>query len=100
MKKDEFKINFDMPIRGSAITIPMTAIAELHHSEPYYLLRSIEINPSVSGGTKGAVFITELKIRQIKGEQENTWVHCDTGRESELSRSAGLAIEQHMGEAT
>ncbi len=100
MKKDEFKIYFDMPIRGSDITIPMTAIAELHHSEPYYVLRSIEIIPRTAGGQKGAVFIREMKIKQLKGEDENIWVHCDTGRESDLSRSAGLAIEQTNGETT
>lgn len=93
MKKNEFKINFDVPIRGSDILVPMTAIAELHHSDVYYLLRSIEIVPRKDGQTKGDVFIQELKIKQLKGEKESIWVHCDTMRESELSRSAGLAIE-------
>lgn len=93
MKKKEFRISFNMPIRGSDIEVPMTAIAELHHSDPYYLLRSIEITPKKEGNAKGEVFIRELRIKQLKGEKENIWVHCDTGRESELSRSAGLAIE-------
>ncbi|QEC42038.1 hypothetical protein [Pseudobacter ginsenosidimutans] len=93
MKKKEFRINFQMPIRGSDIVVPMTAIAELHHSEPYYLLRSIEIIPVKQDKPKGEIFIRELRIKEIKGEKENIWVHCDTGRESELSRSAGLAIE-------
>ena len=93
MKKKEFRIDFDMPIRGSDIVVPMTAIAELHHSEPYYLLRSIEIISKKQDKSNGEIFIRELKIKEIKGEKENIWVHCDTGRESELSRSAGLAIE-------
>lgn len=93
MKKKEFRINFDMPVRGSDIVVPMTAIAELHHSEPYYLLRTIEIISQKEDSKKGDVFLRELRIKQLKGEKENIWVHCDTGRESELSRSAGLAIE-------
>jgi hypothetical protein len=93
MKKKEFRINFDMPIRGSDIVVPMTAIAELHHSEPYYLLRSIEIISKSENKGKGDVFIREIRIKQVKGEKENIWVHCDTGRESEISRSAGHAIE-------
>ncbi|WP_127132820.1 hypothetical protein [Pseudoflavitalea rhizosphaerae] len=93
MKKKEFRIDFNMPIRGSEIVVPMTAIAELHHSEPYYLLRSIEIIPVKQDKPKGEIFIRELRIKEIKGNNESIWVHCDTGRESELSRSAGLAIE-------
>ncbi|HVK47011.1 MAG TPA: hypothetical protein VM488_04195 [Pseudobacter sp.] len=93
MKKKEFRIYFDMPIRGSDIVVPMTAMAELHHSDVYYLLRSIEITFKRDGNSKGDVLMRELRIKHVKGEKENIWVHCDTGRESDISRSAGLAIE-------
>jgi hypothetical protein len=100
MKKAEFRIHFDMPIRGSDITIPMTAMAELHHSEPHYVLRSVEIITDHPAGEKKTAFVKELKIKRVKEGAENIWVHCDTGRESELSRSAGIAIEQLRGAET
>ncbi|MGN6421063.1 MAG: hypothetical protein ACTHMC_26355 [Pseudobacter sp.] len=93
MKKKEFRIHFDMPIRGSDIVVPMTAMAELHHSDPYYLLRSIEISFKRDDTSKGGVLMKELRIKHVKGEKEDIWVHCDTGRESDISRHAGLAIE-------
>lgn len=97
MKLNEFKINFDMPIRGSNITIPMTATAELHHSEPYYVLRNIEIVKKQPGIETEGVFIRELKIKKRKEGHDTMWLHCDTGRESDLSRSAGRAIEEYSG---
>ena len=86
-----FEIKFDFPVASSNLQISLNATAELHHSEPYYLVRNFYLKDS---GKKGHhSILPDQEIKRIKRDGTPVWVHKDSERESELSLAIGAGIE-------
>ena len=87
-----FEIKFDFPVASSNLKISLNATAELHHSEPYYKVRSF----SLTNGEKNNDYYSLLpdqEIKRIKRNGSYVWVHKDSERESDLSIAIGTGIE-------
>lgn len=91
-----FIIQFDFPLKGSNKVIPITATAELHHSDPYYKVHSIR---SAAGKTPPSHFILpDQEIKKIGEKGKAVWVHKDSGMPTLLSEAMGRAIDEMEGE--
>ncbi|QEC69157.1 hypothetical protein FRZ67_18240 [Panacibacter ginsenosidivorans] len=88
MKTKTFQIQFDYPVTR-AIKLHLQSEVELHHSEPYYIIRNItNIN-----GQKNVSVLFDIRIKAIKGKFGKTrWVHIDSEQESALSKIIGDKI--------
>lgn len=88
-----FEIIFDFPLEHSSHIIPLRAVVELHHSDPYYVVSSFHFQAQspVKGGLS---LLPPVEIKYIKKGSRGCWVHNDSGRESLLSRAIGKAIEK------
>jgi hypothetical protein len=85
MELNAYRITFEFQLRPGK-SIPLTAEAELHHSDPYFVVSNItrtgrESHPSI---------LPDVKIKKASGH----WVHCDSGKESDLSIAIGKAIDE------
>jgi hypothetical protein len=87
-----FEINFEFPVAHSDMTISIRATAELHHSDPYYIIHSFYF-PGSKPGKKNLSLLPVQEIRSLKKGEKRIWVHRDSGRESLLSKALGRAIE-------
>lgn len=87
-----FDIKFDFDLAHSDLSISLTATAELHHSEPYYVIDHFHF-----AGMKpkeGEVsMLPAQEIKQITRGNSKVWVHKDSERESLLSLAIGEAID-------
>ncbi len=92
--KHSFTIHFNYPLADTIIVFKLKADATLHHSDPYYIVNNFKI--AGRNDTKYDV-LPEVKIKKVKeGEEgEPVWVHCDSGRPTELSILLGKEIDQH-----
>jgi hypothetical protein len=86
-----FKIRFQLPLERSTHIITLEAIAQLHHSSPYYIVKAFNY-PDHSSGNHLSL-LPEQKIRQIKEGALTRWVHTDSDKETQLSIAIGEAIE-------
>jgi|GEM_PF-1137498 len=91
-----FEINFDFPVASSNLKISLRATAELHHSEPHYLVRDFYLTDG-EHKTRHSVLPEQL-IRRIKSGSKHAWVHKDSEKESELSIAIGKGIESVLSE--
>ena len=88
-----FEIKFNFPLEHSLHTIALKATAELHHSEPYYVIDGFyfdghkPVKPSLS-------LLPSIQIKYKKIANKGVWVHKDSERESALSQAIGKAIEE------
>jgi len=74
-------------------TIPLKATAELHHSEPYYVIDGFYFDSQFPGQSKLSLLPgIQLKYKKVAGK--GIWVHKDSERESALSQAIGKAIEE------
>jgi hypothetical protein len=93
--KQPFEIKFDFPLAHSEMIFTLKATAEVHHSEPYYVIDNIHVD---SNGHKkqDPSILPQQEIKQIKRGKSKVWVHRDSERESLLSLAAGKAIENKL----
>ncbi len=88
-----FEIKFDFPVASSNLKISLNATVELHHSEPYYLVRNFYLTDNEKEKSHHSI-LPDQEIKRIKRNGIYTWVHKDSERESELSIAIGLGIEK------
>lgn len=89
-----FQIQFDYPFEEIGLSIKLKAEATLHHSDPYYVIQHITLAKQTDSSRD---LLPEIQIEALMVNGKRTWVHTDSKRESELSRVAGEAIDQHSG---
>jgi len=88
MKTKTFQIQFDYSVTRS-IKLQLQSEVELHHSEPYYVIRNITNIHS----EKNVPVLFDIQIKAIKGKFGKTrWVHTDSEQESTLSKIIGDKI--------
>lgn len=92
-----FEINFDFPVASSNLKISLRATAELHHSEPYYLVHKFYLTDSSDDSWRHSV-LPDQEVKRIKRGSEHVWVHKDSRKESELSIAIGKGIESVLNE--
>lgn len=87
---NSFKIDFVFNLDSSAKVLHLQAEVMLHHSSPYYKVSKI----NMLGHTGGIDLLPGLSIKCILVHGRRKWVHTDSGKESNLCRMAGEAIER------
>ena len=92
-----FEIKFDFPVASSNLKISLNATVELHHSEPYYLVRNFYLTDNEKAKSHHSI-LPDQEIKRITRNGLYTWVHKDSERESELSIAIGLGIEKILSE--
>jgi hypothetical protein len=90
-----FEIKFDFPVASSDLKISLNATVEVHHSEPFYVVRDFYLADSEKKNSYHSI-LPDQEIIRIKRNGLYTWVHKDSERESELSIAIGLGIEKVM----
>lgn len=90
-----FEIKFDFPLAHSDLTITLKATAELHHSDPYYVIDAFHFASQKPLKDQVSVLPAQ-EIKRIKRGTSHAWVHRDSDRESLLSIAIGRAIEKEM----
>src|SRR5688572_21969893 len=90
-----FTIQFDFPVAHSTFTVTLNATAELHHSDPYYVVHSFQYSDGNHPNASVSVLPSQ-EIKRIRKDGKLTWVHKDSERESLLSLALGKAIEQSI----
>jgi hypothetical protein len=90
-----FDIQFDFPVEQSGFTVALKAIAQLHHSEPYYVVHSFHLADSRAVRPLPPISILPAQeIKYLSKGDTGSWVHKDSERESMLSLALGKAIEE------
>lgn len=92
-----FEIDFDFPVASSNLKISLRATVELHHSEPYYVVRNFYLSDTAKDAWRHSV-LPDQEVKRIKRDDELVWVHKDSGKESELSIAIGKGIEGKLTE--
>jgi hypothetical protein len=87
-----FEINFDFPVASSNLKISLRATAELHHSDPYYLVHEFYLTDNSKDPGRHSV-LPDQEVKRIKRGNDHAWVHKDSEKESELSIAIGKGIE-------
>jgi hypothetical protein len=88
-----FEINFDFPVASSKLKISLNATAEIHHSDPYFVVHDFYLaNNMKDNGFHSVLPVQEVK--RIFRDNSYLWVHKDSEKESELSIAIGTGIEQ------
>lgn len=91
--KQPFEIKFDFPVAESDLKVSLKATAELHHSDPYFLVSNFYLENYNSIRDHYSI-LPDQEIKRIKRGQSKVWVHRDSERESLLSLEIGAAIEK------
>ena len=87
-----FEIKFDFPVASSNLKISLNATAELHHSEPYFVVQNFYLaNNKIDQGRHS--ILPNQEIKRIKRDGSIVWVHRDSEKESELSLAIGAGLE-------
>ncbi len=87
-----FEIRFDFPLAYSDLTISLKATAELHSSDPYFVVSDFHFTHLCRGSDETSILPAQ-EIKQISSPAGMVWVHKDSEKESLLSRTIGQAIE-------
>jgi hypothetical protein len=90
-----FEIDFDFPVASSNLKIPLMATAEIHHSDPYYVVHDFYVANNKNNKAHHSV-LPDQQIKRIRRNGTFTWVHKDSEKESELSIAIGTAIENAL----
>ena len=90
-----FEISFDFPVALSNLKISLRATAELHHSEPYFVVHDFYQADSLKTAEYHSV-LPEQEIKRVGLNSGYTWVHRDSEREYLLSLALGAAIEKFL----
>lgn len=93
-----FEINFDFPVASTNLKISLKATAEVHHSEPYFVVQDFYLgaNQKKEDDTHSVLPVQEVK--RIKRDGKTLWVHKDSEETSELSIAIGKGIENALTE--
>lgn len=90
-----FAIQFEFPAEHSGFTVAVKATAQLHHSEPYYVVQVFHLADRKSPRPIPPISILPAQeIRSLKKGNTGSWVHKDSERESMLSLAPGKTIEE------
>jgi hypothetical protein len=81
-----YSIAFNFRLDKSNLTIPLTADVEVHHSEPFYVIKNFRTQLQ-----KERSVLPDVRIKKAKG----MWVHCDSDKETTLSIEVGAAIDRY-----
>lgn len=90
-----FEIRFDFPLAHSDLIFSLTAIAEIHHSEPFYSVDHFHFAGAPPAGNDISVLPAQ-QIKQVRRGNTSVWVHKDSERESMLSLAMGKAIDEAL----
>jgi hypothetical protein len=90
-----FKITFDFPVANSDLVVSLTATAQLHHSEPYYVVQDFYFEDANPGKTILSV-LPPQELKTVRRGGAEVWVHRDSERESLLGSRIGKAIEETL----
>ena len=91
-----FKIKFDFPVANSSLTVSLKATAQLHHSDPYYVVEDFYFDEHIPGQSYPSV-LPPQEVKLVWKGKKKVWVHRDSERESLLSEKIGEAIDQATG---
>ena len=81
-----YHIAFDVQIENSTTFVHLSAMAELHHSDHYYLVKDFKM-----GNQQKEIPLPAIAVKKING----IWVHTESGKETLLSDAIGKAIEKN-----
>lgn len=84
MQVDSYTIAFDFLADDGRLKVHLLADVELHHSQPYYIVRNFK---SIGRGTSSG--LPEVRLKR-SGDH---WVHTDSGKVSDLGTAIGRAID-------
>jgi hypothetical protein len=87
-----FEISFDFPVASSNLKISLNATAEIHHSEPYFVVQDFYLANNKKNNEHHSVLPVQ-EIKRIKRGGSFLWVHKDSEEPSELSIAIGNGIE-------
>ena len=85
-----FEIKFDFPVASSNLKISLNATAELHHSEPYFLVHDFYFAKKENDHHS---VLPSQEVKRIRRDGSYRWVHKDSEQASELSFAIGKGIE-------
>lgn len=92
-----FEIKFDFPVASSKLKISLNATAELHHSEPYFVIHNFYLtNNKINPGHHHHSMLPNQEIKRINRDGSFVWVHKDSEKESELSMAIGAGLENKL----
>ena len=90
-----FEIKFEFPLAHSDLTVSLRATAELHHSEPYYVIDHFRFAGKRNRKSLPSL-LPRIEIKKIERGSQRVWVHKDSERESQLSIALGRAIDKNI----
>ena len=90
-----FEIKLDFPVASSDLKISLSATAELHHSEPYYMVHNFHLTNGNKNKDHHSV-LPEQQVKRLKRNGVTVWVHMDSEKESDLSIAIGEGIESTL----
>ena len=92
-----FEIIFDFPMASSNLKISLKATAEVHHSEPYFVVRDFYVADDKYDIVHHSV-LPKQEIMRRSRDGSFVWVHKDSEMESELSLAIGAGTENVLTE--
>ena len=90
-----FEIKFDFALAHSDLIISLTATAELHHSDPYYVVDHFHFDGAIQAKDDFSILPAQ-EIKQVTRGGTRVWVHKDSERESVLSLAIGKSIDHTL----
>ena len=87
------EVKFDFPVASSNLKISLNATAELHHSEPYFVVHDFYLSNNKNQGNHHSI-LPDQEIKRINRDGSFVWVHKDSEKESELSLAIGAGLER------
>ena len=90
-----FEIKFDFPVASSDLKISLNATAELHHSEPYYVVHNFHLTDGTKNKDHHSILPAQ-EVKRINRKGSYVWVHKDSEQESDLSIAIGEGIESNL----
>jgi hypothetical protein len=88
-----FEIIFDFPLATSDLIVSLRATAELHHSEPYFVVNDFHAS-NAEPDSEHPSSLPRQEIKRIKNKKGYIWVHRDSEKETLLSMAIGKAIDE------
>jgi hypothetical protein len=90
-----FEIKFDFLVADSRMRISLRARAEVHHSEPYYVVSDFSLEKDHDVRHYPSI-LPDQHIKRLNRQGVCMWVHKDSERESLLSMAIGQGIERAL----
>ena len=92
-----FEINFDFPVASTNLKISLSATAEMHHSDPYFVVHDFYLANSNRSNDRQSV-LPDQEVKRIRKNGTYHWVHKDSEQTSDLSIAIGKGIEAVLTE--